>query len=330
MLPPMTDKRFLVVGAGTMGGGHARLFASGRVPGAALAGVVDIDLPRATAAAAGTGAYADLAEAITALKPDAAYVATPDGLHRAPVEALARAGIPMLVEKPLATTVEDADAMLAAIKAAGIHAEVNFSNRWNPPYIAAKRTVERGEVGDVLCFNVRLNNPVSSPRDRLSWSAQSSSAWFLMSHCLDLACWLGSKRAVSVYASGQKGVLTGAGVDTFDYIHAVVRWEGGGDGVFEANWVLPDSWPGGVEFNFRLLGSKGAIDVDTTRQLITVSSDRHHFPGTLNWTIDRMSEFIRALDGKARTTVPFEDGVHITRILVAIHKSLETGAVEQV
>ena len=326
----MTDKRFLVVGAGTMGGGHARLFASGRVPGASLAGVVDIDLARAQAAAGDTSAYADLAEAIAALKPDAAYVATPDGLHRTPVELLAGAGISILVEKPLATTVADAEAMLAAITAAGVHAEVNFSNRWNPPYVAAKRTVDRGEVGEVLSYNVRLNNPVSSPRDRLSWSAQSSSAWFLMSHCLDLACWLGKKRALSVYATGQKGVLTAAGVDTWDYIHAVVRWEGGGDGVFEAVWVLPDSWPGGVEFNFRLLGSKGAIDVDTTKQLISVSSDRHHFPGTLNWTIDRMSEFVRALDGTARTTVPFEDGVHVTRILVAIHKSLETGAVEAV
>lgn len=84
--------RFLIVGAGTMGGNHARMLANGRVPGAELAGIVDLDGTRALdlANATGTKAFGDIATAVTEMHPNAAYVATPDAVHRGPVEALAR------------------------------------------------------------------------------------------------------------------------------------------------------------------------------------------------------------------------------------------------
>jgi len=329
----MTDaKRVLIVGAGTMGGGISRLLKAERVPGAMVAGIVDLDAGKGqpVATAVDVPFFDSLERAIAVAKPDIAYVATPDGAHRGPVEMLAAAGIAMLVEKPLATTNEDAQAMVAAVKKSGVYAEVNYSNRWNPPYIEAQRQIAAGEIGDVRSINVRLNNPISSPRDRLSWSGQTSSAWFLMSHCLDLAHWLSGRKAQTVYASGSKGVLASMGIDTWDWIHALVRYEGGGDGVFEAAWILPESWPGGVEFNFRVLGASGAIDVDTTFQNIAVSGKKHTYPGTLGWAPARWSAFLRAMDGSGAARVSFEDGFEATKILVAIHRSLGSGAVEEV
>ena len=326
------ERRILIVGAGTMGSGHARMLASGRVPGATLAGIVDIDGARAleVAAATNSSAFGDIETAIRGTGATAAYVATPDALHRAPVEVLARAGLAILVEKPLATTNEDAAAMLDAVNAAGVHAEVNYSNRWNPPFVEAARTVDSGEIGEIRSFNVRLNNPVSSPRDRLGWSSNTTPAWFLMSHCLDLAYWLSRKRAVSVYASGGRGELAGYGIETYDWVHALVRYSDGADGVFESCWILPDSWPGGIEFNFRAIGTKGAITIDNTFQNIAVSAAHHRYPGTLNWAPQRFQAFVRAIDGQGKTRVSFDDGVEITRTLVAIHHSLESGSVEPV
>ncbi len=327
----MADKRLLVVGAGTMGSAHARMIAAGRVPGVELAGVVDLDGVRALelANSLSSTAHGDLSRALVETKPDLAYVATPDALHRGPVEALARAGVAILVEKPLATTVEDAEAMVAAVGEAGVYAEVNFSNRWNPPFAEARRSIESGEIGEVRSFNVRLNNPVSSPRDQLAWSSGTTPAWFLMSHCLDLAYWLGGKRAATAYASGGRGVLADAGTNTWDWIHALVRYHDGSDGIFESLWILPDSWPGQVEFSFRVAGTKGAIDVDTTRQNLTIASERHRFPPTIQWAPQRMTAFLRAMEGTGRTRVSFEDGLETTRILVAIHKSLDSGEVER-
>lgn len=323
-------KRILVVGAGTMGGNYARLLASGRVRGAALAGVVDLESARAAAVAGEAPAFADLAEALERVRPDAAYVATPDALHRTPVEACLAAGVAVLVEKPLATTNEDADAMVAAARAADVHAEVNFSNRWNPPFARAKQAVRDGQLGRVRSFNARLNNPITSPRDRLRWSAQTTPAWFLMSHCLDLALWLGGGRPVAAFATGVRGVLEEAGIPTYDAIHALVRFDDGSDGAFEAAWVLPEGWPAGIEFRFRALGERGAIDVDTTQQGIAVVTGKTEFPPTLAWAPERLASFVAALDGSPDTTVTFEEAARVTRVLVAIHRSLESGAVEPV
>jgi len=328
----METKRILVVGAGTMGGGYARMLALGRVPGASLAGIVDIDGTRALdlAGATNSEAFGDIAAAVEALRPDAAYVATPDALHRKPVELLAAAGVPMLVEKPLATTIEDGEAMVAAVNAAGVYAEVNYSNRWNPPFVEAKKSIDAGDLGEIRSFNVRLNNPITSPRTQLGWSASTTPGWFLMSHCLDLAQWLGTKRAVSVYASGGRGELAGYGIDTYDWIHAVVKYTDGADGVFESCWILPESWPGGVEFTFRALGTKGAATIDNTFQNVAITAERHRYPGTIQWAPQRFQAFLRAMDGEGRSRVPFEEALEVTKILVALHRSLESGAVEAV
>ena len=329
----MSDaKRILIVGAGTMGSGYARMLAAGRVPGAELAGIVDIDGARALEVAGGAGsrAFGDIEAAISELAPDAAYVATPDAHHRAPVEALARSGVNILVEKPLATTNDDAQAMVEAVNKAGVYAEVNYSNRWNPPFVEAMRVVETGELGEIRSFNVCLNNPVSSPRDRLTWSSGTTPAWFLMSHCLDLALYIGRKKAATVYASGGRGELSGAGIETYDWVHAVVRYTDGADGVFEACWILPDTWPGGVEFSFKAIGSRGAFAVDTTNQNLAVAGERFRYPGTIQWAPQRFQAFLRAMGGEGRTRVSFEDGAEVTRILVAVHRSLESGAVERV
>ncbi|WP_322796916.1 Gfo/Idh/MocA family oxidoreductase [Tepidiforma sp.] len=324
-------RRMLVVGAGTMGGMYARMVAAGRVPGAELAGVVDIDGARALELANATGcrAFGDIETAVRELRPDFAYVATPDGLHRAPVESLAGLGVAILVEKPLATTNEDAAAMLEAVRRAGVHAEVNYTYRWFPPLAEAMRTVDSGELGELRTFNAYLNYPVASPRERLHWSGGTTPAWFLMSHLLDLVLWLGRKRAMTVYASGGRGELAGHGIETYDWVHAVVRYADGADGVFEACWILPDSWPAPAEFRLKAIGTQGVLEVDGTAQGLMVAGERVRLPGALQWAPARLQAFLRGMAGEGRPGVSFEDGAEVTRVLVALHRSLEHGTVER-
>ncbi len=110
----------------------------------------------------------------------------------------------------------------------------------------------------------------------------------------------------------------------------MVRYADGADGVFESCWTLPDSWPGGAEFNFKAIGTKGAITVDTTYQNIAVTAERHRYPGTIQWAPARLQAFVRGIEGQGRTRVSFEDGLEVTKTLVAIHRSLESGGVETV
>ena len=78
-------------------------------------------------------------------------IATHPGLHRAIVEAAVQAGAKgILCEKPLALSLEDADALVAACREAGCVLSVNHSRRWNPVFIKAKEMVEAGEIGDLI------------------------------------------------------------------------------------------------------------------------------------------------------------------------------------
>jgi predicted dehydrogenase len=148
-----------------------------------------------------------------------------------------------------------------------------------------------------------------------------------MSHCLDLALWLGERRAVSAYAAGSRGVLDALGISTWDVIQAIVRFDDGSEGTFESTWVLPAGWPAGIEFRFRALGEAGAIDVDTTSQSITVVTGKAEHPPIFAWAPERLRSFVAALEGRPDTVVTFEEAARVTAILVAVHRSLESGAV---
>ncbi len=326
--------RIGVVGAGTMGSRYAEGIATGRFgDGLELAGVADLDDGRAADAAAQHGAagYASADALIATERPDALYIATPDDAHLEPALAAALAGVPFLVEKPLATTTEDALAIAVAVEKAGLVADVNFSNRWNPPFVAAKQSIEKDEIGDFVTLFARLNNSIGSPTDRLAWAGRTTPAWFLLSHCLDLAYWFHGRRAESVYASGVRGLLSSRGVDTYDAIHAIVRYEGGVDGAYESTWVLPEGMPSPVEFTFRYVGARGALTMDTHEQNIRLHlGGRTSFPSTLSWAPQRFADFVGAVRGEHRPRAPVADGVENTRVLVALHESLRTGAVERV
>lgn len=325
--------RFGIVGVGTMGGRYAERIAAGEFGDLELAGVADLDFTRATDVAAplATEAYPTIEALIAATAPDALYIATPDGAHLGPALAAAEAGVPFLLEKPLATTVEEAESIAAAVESADIVAEVNYSNRWSPPFVAAKQAIDRGDLGNFVTLFTRLNNSIGSPSERLGWAGNTTSGWFLLSHTVDLAHWLHGRRAISVYASGTRGILEARGIPTYDSIHAIVRYEDGTDGSYESVWVLPDGMPSPVEFTFRYVGSEGAATIDTHEQNISIATNaRLDYPGTLNWAPQRMADFVAAVRGEREPAVPIHDAIETTRVLVALHRSLETGAVEAV
>jgi predicted dehydrogenase len=249
-------------------------------------------------------------------------------VHREPVVTAATMGVHVLVEKPLALTTADAVVMRDAVAAAGVKAEVNFSNRWNPPFVSAKRSIEAGEIGRPLTVNSRLNNIISSPTKRLAWSGQTTSAWYLLSHVLDLWRWLSGKRAVSVYANGVKDKLVSLGVTTYDYIHALVKYDDGTDGMYEAAWMLPDSLPSPTDFKFHVIGREGAIFINTQDQMVhTASAQRYSYSATLEWAVQRFHGFLDVVQHDKPPVATFDDGVENTRILVAMHEALASGAV---
>ena len=130
-----------VWGVGVWGEKHARVYAA--LPGVALAGVHDRDAARAEAVAHAYGcrAFADPEELLAAC--DAVSIAVPTVEHRAAAERAAAAGRHILVEKPMAVTVEEAEAMIAAARRAGVVLQVGQVERFNPALLAARPLLRR-------------------------------------------------------------------------------------------------------------------------------------------------------------------------------------------
>jgi predicted dehydrogenase len=124
-----------VVGVGYLGRHHARILSS--LPGVALAAVVDINEPRAreVAEASRTRALVDFHDLLGQV--DAVSIAVPTDQHQVVATPFLAAGIPVLVEKPMARTLTEADEMIAAAKAANVVLAVGHTERFNPAVAAA-------------------------------------------------------------------------------------------------------------------------------------------------------------------------------------------------
>lgn len=148
----MTKLRLALVGAGLIGRRHAAHIQAD--PGLALSAVVD-PAAEARAWAEGQGAawHATLEGMLSGPAPDGAILATPNALHVPQALALVAAGVPVLVEKPIADSVEAAERLVAAATAARVPLLVGHHRRHNPIIAAAKQAIEAGRLGRLVAVH---------------------------------------------------------------------------------------------------------------------------------------------------------------------------------
>jgi predicted dehydrogenase len=191
---------------------------------------------------------------------DLVVVATPDPLHKEPVIAAVRAGVPnVLQEKPMATSVSDAEEMVEAAEAARAHIFINYANRGSAFDRATYQVLRRGLIGDVVYGEIHLDDNISVPTqmwgDRTrEWVSGSSTAQFLLSHVVDLLRWLlGPAEVREVYAIAQRKVL-GYTPDLYD---AYLVFDNGAKLRVKAEWIKHID--GLVEFGISFSGSEGSL-----------------------------------------------------------------------
>lgn len=162
----MADIAVGVIGAGGMGTRHAHNL-HGVVPGARVAGIYDLDHDRARQVAAECGnatAFSDPVALINDPGVEAVVVVSPDPTHAAFVHECLRAGKPVLSEKPLATTLEDAESIVAAEQALGRRMiSVGFMRRFDPQHVAVKHAVDTGQIGRAFLFKGVHRNAMILP-----------------------------------------------------------------------------------------------------------------------------------------------------------------------
>lgn len=149
----MSETRIGLIGAGVIGAFHAETIA--RTDGFRLAGIVD-PAPAARTIAAGNDVrvFPDIRSMIEAGVMDAAIVATPNELHVPAATQLLEAGLPVLVEKPVANTVEEASTLVDIQRRTGVPLLVGHHRRHNPIIRAAKAAIDGGAIGRLVNASV--------------------------------------------------------------------------------------------------------------------------------------------------------------------------------
>jgi predicted dehydrogenase len=267
----------------------------------------------------------------------AVSVATPDFAHKEPALAVINEGKALLVEKPLATEVEDAVAISDAAEDRGILAMVDFHNRFNPQFDSAKHQIEEGPLGDPRYIYMRHSNNITVPLGSVAWSANSSSLWFLGSHSTDLVRWLFESEVVEVYGSCVQGVLHEHGLDVPDVWTYVVRFANGGVGSIENAWILPKTARG--DFRSEIICENGVYY--TTLQAPEVNEmyweggnrrldylTRLDIRGSqYGFVLHSIQYFADCVIEDKEPFITLDDGLANTRILCAVEESVETGGV---
>lgn len=347
----MRKSRFGVIGVGTWGENHVRTYSQN--PRSEIVAISDINEERGKAIGERYGVryYKDYRELLKDKTIDAVSVATPDFLHKEPCIDAAEAGKHILVEKPLATTVEDAEAIVKAARKAGIKLMVDFHNRWNPPFAQAKASLSEKEIGEPVYIFARISNTKLSPTAFLKWASKSKVIWFLTAHTCDLARWMFEDEAKEVYAAASSRVLASRGVDTPDLYASIIRFKNGGIANLESAWILPNTIPGvgwgewtglGIVFEMQIIGTKGAhvLKPFPNQAVQKYTDDRYSWPDTQatyfiqgrwgGFAIEAINHFVDCVVDDKAPSVTGEDGLAVTKIICAMERSALTGRPEMV
>lgn len=322
-----------VIGVGWMGERHARIYAG--MPDVELVAVCDTRADVAARVARETGAtpYSDHRALLAHPGLAAVSVCTPDALHREPCEAAAAAGRHVLLEKPIATTLGDADAIVRAAAANGTVLLVGHCLRFDPRYHQAKAAIEAGELGDIQTVYTRRSNTVAA-QDRLG--GRCSLPRFLGVHDFDVMRWLVGSEIERVVAESKRGMLAQMGYPVEDATGALLRFENGVLGIAELSWILPRGFPASGDHRTDVIGSRGSLSIasletgfrladgERTVQVDALSAGVHGQPGGMY--AFELRHFVDCVRGRAQPAVTPGDAVRALRIALAVERAALIGS----
>jgi len=318
-----------VVGVGEMGRRHAENLRR-NVSNATLVAIADVSHDRARQAAGELEIdhfYGTIDAMLENKDVEAVLIATPDKFHASAVVAAARAGRDILCEKPLALTMADAKAALDAVAQAGVRLQMGFMRRYDPPYAAAMKRIEAGEIGTPVIFK-----SVGRDRDQPPIAAYESGVNGMIFytntiHDFDLARWLMRDEVVNVHSFTTSAIRPE--VEKYgDVVASVVnlQYKKGAIGNVEsyAQAVY------GYDVRTEVIGSKGSIligSVEKTPAVFmtagggqTILAD-HFLSRFAEAYLEEVRDFVQTiLDGRT-PAISGQDGLKALAIAVAAEES---------
>ena len=254
---------FALLGCGRIAKRHADVLGTGQVAGARLVAVCDTDGGRAKLFADrhGVAAFASLDEMMDSSKEriDVVCVLTPSGAHAEHSIAVARHRRHVVVEKPMALRLSDADRMIAACKDNGVQLFIVKQNRFNLPVRELRSALEAGRFGKLVLGSVRVRwcRPQSyydQDAWRGTWAHDGGVFANQASHHVDLLEWM-MGGVESVFA---KSTRASARIEAEDTGIVVVKFKNGALGTIEATTAVR---PADLEGSLSIIGEKGSVEI---------------------------------------------------------------------
>ncbi|MFI1677856.1 Gfo/Idh/MocA family protein [Streptomyces sp. NPDC020607] len=276
--------------------------------------------------------YADTYDEAFAWGPDAVIVCSENARHRPLVERAAAHGVPVLCEKPLAATVEDGEAMVAACRAAGVRLAVAYPVRFSPAYAAVKAAVAAGDAGRVLTVS-GANNGAMPTRAR-RWFAEPalSGGGALMDHTVHIADLLDDlfedAGPVEVYAQTNNLLYADeVAAETSGLVS--VTYSNGAVATIDCSWSHPrshHSW-GGLELT--VVGERATLEMDAFDQKVHGFSERRGHGTEVPFGADldelMLRTFLYGAAEGAMTVADGEGGLRTLRVVEAGYASARSG-----
>ena len=299
-----------VIGCGFWGKNHARVFSE--LDDCNLSAVVDIDPDRAREFGRlyNVECYTNLSSVLKKGNVDSVSICTPTVTHaKLALEAI-KAGKDVLIEKPMTSTIEEAEEVITAAKLHDVKIMVGFIERFNPAVKRAEELIRSGEIGQIV---------MASARRVSRWPVRIGDVGVvkdLAIHDIDLICLLFNDEVEQVYA------VAGSVSHRFeDHAYIVLRFKKGA-AFIEANWITPKKIR-----TLTLTGTEGIIQVEYIKQSLTVENNNMMYLPVLSYEEPlklELSHFVKSILNDERPKPSGEDGFRALRICEEALKSAKT------
>lgn len=268
---------------------------------------------------------------LLAEKPDGVIVCSENVNHYPLVRMAAEAGVHVMSEKPLATTLEDAQAMIDACKKAGVILMTAFPMRFSAPLLEVKKLLDDGQLGQV--YGCNTTNQGECPKYHRDWFVDKKLAGggAVIDHTVHLADvmrWYFGCEVVEVFAETNRiAYADQVQVETGGLV--VLTFENGVFASIDCSWSKPPYYPTWGGLGMEIVGEKGLVTVDAFKQRLTVYRHDKQRPLFGYWGSDAnqamVNEFAAAIRENRQPAVTGYDGYKAVEIALAAYRSAETG-----
>lgn len=320
-----------VIGMGQMGYYHAKIYNS--ITGVELVAICeyDDDKRKEYEKEFNCKSYKDYNDLLNDSEVEAVSIVLPDNIHTDCLEKAINAKKHILVEKPLCKELDDGNKIYELAKDYDKVFTVGYLLRYDVRFNRIKKSLDNGELGDIIHIYARRNSPIIGPR---RYIGASDLSMHVMSHDIDYVNWFMGCLPSKVYARSNSVLLKEYGMD--DVIYALLSYDNGAIVCLEACWTLPESSPTIIDDKVELVGTKGVAYVDSCDQgLKLVTNEKVLYPDTRHWyyvgdevmgdLAEEIRGFVSSIKNNTKPLVSVKDGYNSLLIVDAIERSIREG-----